>query len=202
MLETLVTWAEAVPEWLVYLLLGLGAAVENVVPAVPADTFVLLGGFLAGLDDLSATWVFLATWLLNVASALAMYQVGHSHGRGFFRQGWGRRVLNDHQMSRMTLFYQRWGTPAIFFTRFLPGLRAVVPVFAGVTHQRFWSVAPPILVASGIWYGALVWAGALAGRNLPAVRSAFSSVNGVLMAVAAVIILAAGVWWWRTRDHD
>lgn len=202
MLDALVRWVEAVPEGLVYLTLGLGAAVENVVPAVPADTFVLLGGFLAAVGDLQARWVFLATWLLNVASALVMYRLGHTHGRPFFERGWGRHVLNNHQMERMRGFYDRWGTPAIFFTRFLPGLRSVVPVFAGVTHQRFLPVAVPIGLASAIWYGALVWAGAFAGHNLGVVGRVFSNVNGVLLAVATVLVVALGTWWWRTRHHD
>ncbi|MEQ8331472.1 MAG: DedA family protein [Longimicrobiales bacterium] len=203
MLARLWTWlAELPPEWL-YLALGAGAAVENVLPAVPADTFVLLGGFLSAMDpDIRARWVFLATWLLNVASALLMYRFGHTHGRGFFEHGWGRRLLNPHQMERMEGFYRRWGLPAIFLTRFLPGLRSVVPVFAGVTHRPFLGVAVPIVAASAIWYGVLVWAGVQAGRNLDRVRAVFESVNGVLLGAAAVVALAVGVWWWRTRRHD
>ena len=35
------------PPALIYIAIGVGAAVENIVPPVPADTFVLLGAFLA-----------------------------------------------------------------------------------------------------------------------------------------------------------
>lgn len=208
MLETLNLWVQGVPPWVVYLALGAGAAVENVIPAVPADTFVLLGGFLTALHPtLDPWWVFVSTWLLNAASALAMYRLGFTHGRGFFTHGWGAKLLNAHQMRRMARFYGRFGTPAIFFTRFLPGLRSIVPIFAGVTHQGFWKVAPPIILASAVWYGALVWVGSLAGRNLPAVRAAMSDVNGVLLALAALGAAAAFLWWWRTRhlelpDHE
>jgi len=201
--EALIAWVSGLPPALVYLALGAGAAVENVVPAVPADTFVLLGGFLAALrPSLSPGWVFATTWLLNVASALAMYWLGHRHGRGFFGTGWGRHLLNPRQMERMRLFYRRWGTLAIFFTRFLPGLRAVVPIFAGVSHQRFLTVLFPLAFASALWYGGLVWAGMLAGRNLPRVRALFSDVNSALLAVA--LLAGAGIfaWWWRTRHHD
>lgn len=171
------------------------------VPAVPADTFVVLGGFLAALGDLQARWVFLATWVGNVASALAMYRLGHTHGSEFFQHGWGRRLLNPHQMERIAVFYGRWGTPAIFFTRFLPGVRAVVPVFAGVTHQRFVPVAVPLAAASAIWYGALVWAGTLAGRNVDRILDLVGRVNIGLMGGAVVVVLGATAWWWRTRHH-
>jgi membrane protein DedA with SNARE-associated domain len=202
-LDTVVDWLGGLPPLLVYLALGAGAAVENVFPAVPADTFVLLGGFLTAFRDaLNPVWVFLATWLLNVASALFMYRLGYTHGRSFFQTGWGRHLLNPRQMERMRLFYREWGALAIFFTRFLPGLRAVVPIFAGVSHQRFLPVLLPLAAASGLWYGGLVWAGVLAGRNLPRVRALFSDVNSVLLGVAVVLALGIGIWWWRTRHHE
>lgn len=199
--EGLVAWVDRVPHLVVYLVLGAGAAVENVVPAVPADTFVVLGGFLAALGDLKARWVFLATWACNVASALVMYRLGHTHGREFFVSGWGRRLLNPHQMERLAVFYGRWGTLAVFLTRFLPGLRAVVPVFAGVTHQRAASVAVPLAAASAIWYGALVWVGTVAGHNLDRVLDVVRDVNLWLVAGALAAGGAAVTWWWRTRHH-
>lgn len=203
MVDSLITWVASLPPALIYLVLGLGTAVENVVPAVPADTFVLLGGFLAAVrPSLRPEWVFLSTWLFNVASALAMYRLGYVHGRSFFQTGWGRHLLNPRQMERMRLFYRKWGSVAIFLTRFLPGLRAVVPIFAGVSHQRFLPVFVPLAAASAVWYGGLVWAGMVAGRNLPRVRALFSDVNGVLLAVALVAGGGIFLWWWRTRKHE
>jgi membrane protein DedA with SNARE-associated domain len=193
------SWFESVPEGLVYVLLGLGAALENVIPAVPADTFVALGGFLSAVGELDPRWIFVSTWSLNVGSALAMYRLGYTHGRPFFEAGWGRRVLRPHQMERMARFYARFGTAAIFLTRFLPGLRSIVPVFAGVSHQPLILVAIPIASASAIWYGALIWLGALAGQNLDVLRELLGRVNGVLLVVAVLIVVPSGVWWWRTR---
>lgn len=202
MLSDLIGWFAGLPPLLVYVALGAGAAVENVVPAVPADTFVLLGGFLSARGSaIEARWVFGATWAANVVSALVMYRLGFHYGRRFFDHGWGTRMLNPHQMRRMRTFYERWGISAIFFTRFLPGLRSIVPIFAGVTHQPFWKVAPPLVLASAVWYGALVYGGALAGRNFAVVREALSNVNGVLLAVALLLCAGLGWWWWHTRHH-
>ena len=191
---------DRIPAVFLYVGLGIGAAVENVVPAVPADTFVALGGFLSAFGPLDARWIFAVTWSLNVGSALVMYRLGYTHGRPFFMQGWGRRVLKVQQMDRMTRFYERWGTWAIFWTRFLPGLRAVVPVFAGVTQQRFGSVAVPLAAASAIWYGTLVWLGALTGHNLEALSALLTRSSGALTVLAAVVLLVLARWWWRTKD--
>jgi len=184
---------------LLYTLLGVGSALENIIPPIPADTFVLLGAFLSASGRADAWTVFFVTWLANALTALLVYWLGLRFGRPFFQAGLGRHLLNPAQLRRLGDFYRRWGLPAIFFARFLPGLRAMVPVFAGVTHQRFHTVAFPVLVASGIWHGTLVWVGATAGRSLPAILSWLAHANRALLGFAAVSLLAAAVWWIRTR---
>jgi membrane protein DedA with SNARE-associated domain len=185
--------------FLLYALLGAGAALENLIPPIPADTFVLLGAFLAAGGRATALVVFLVTWLANSFAAMLVYRAGVRYGQSFFQAGIGRRLLNRHQLERLGSFYSRWGLPAIFFARFLPGLRAMVPVFAGVTKQRFLPVAFPVLVASGIWYGGLVWVGATAGKNLPAIQEWISHTNRVLLGIAVAMLAIAGLLWHRTR---
>ncbi len=187
------------PPLLVYLVLGVGAALENVVPPIPADTFILLGGFLAAHGGPDAKLLFVVTWACNVGSALTVFALARRHSPGFFERGFGRHLLNPHQMERMGGFYARWGAAAIFVARFLPGLRAVVPASAGATGLGWWKVAPPMAIASAIWYGALVWLGTTAGTNLDRIRGWLDQANGVLLALALVVFGGAGAWWWRTR---
>jgi len=198
-LNAILSFLGAQGPFFLYLLLGAGSAVENLFPPIPADTFVLLGAFLAAGGRADAWTVFFVTWLANTTAALLVYWTGYRIGRPFFQVGMGRYLLNPAQLRRLDTFYQRWGLPAIFFARFLPGLRAMVPVFAGVTHQPFRVVAFPLFVASGIWYGSLVWLGATAGRNLPAIGQWLAGANRLLLAPALVVLVVVVVWWFRTR---
>ena len=190
------------PPLLIYLALGVGSALENIIPPIPADTFVLLGGFLSELGDLDAPLVFLVTWCSNVASALAVYWVGLAHGPAFFRQGWGRHLLNSQQMDRMRRFHEKWGVVAIFLTRFLPGLRAMVPASAGVSRLGWWRVSVPVAMASAVWYGALVWLGSTAGSHLDEIKSWVDQANLALLAIALGVFCCVGLWWWRSRSPD
>lgn len=184
---------------LLYSVLGAGSALENIFPPVPADTFVLLGAFLASGGRANATTVFFVTWLSNTLSALLVYWTGLRYGRPFFQVGMGRYLLNSRQLRLLGDFYRRWGLPAIFLARFIPGLRAMVPVFAGVTHQKPLVVAFPVLVASAIWHGALVWLGATAGRNLPAVLGWLGNANRLLLGVGLLLLAMVILVWLRTR---
>ena len=201
-MNTILSFLGAQGPFLLYLLLGVGSALENFFPPIPADTFVLLGAFLAAGGRANAWTVFLVTWLANTLAAFLVYWMGYKFGRPFFQKGIGRYLLKPTQLRRLGTFYERWGLTAIFLARFLPGLRAMVPVFAGVTHQPFLMVAPPVLVASGLWYGGLVWLGATAGKNLPAVGRWLADANRILLALALLVLLGVVVWWLKTRRSE
>jgi len=202
MIEQILTKLAALPPLLIYLVIGAGAAIENFVPPIPADTFVLLGAFLSAGGRASAWTVFLVTWLANVTSASVVYFLAHRFGRTFFMEHHlGKLLINEKQMQQIGTFYSRWGTPAIFMSRFLPAFRAMVPVFAGVTHVRFWRVFIPLAAASALWYGALVYLGAMAGQNWDAIMSFFSRASSVLLGVAVVLIAAFVFWWIKSRKH-
>ena len=81
-MERVLAFFLGLPPLLLYLVLGVGAALENVVPPIPADTFVLLGGFLAARGGPDPWLVFLATWGGNVGSALLVYRLARRHGPG------------------------------------------------------------------------------------------------------------------------
>lgn len=158
-METIVAVLRALtklPPLLLYLLLGGGAAVENIAPPVPADTFVLAGALLAAEGAADPFIVFLVTWSFNVLSAVGVYAVAWHYGRRFFKMPMARWLLREHQLEQIAGFYGNWGVPAIFFSRFLPAWRAMVPVFAGISHVRALKVVPPMVIASALWYGFLV----------------------------------------------
>ena len=202
MLDQLLNTLAALPPVLIYAFIGVGAAIENFIPPIPADTFVLLGAFLSTRGRANPWLVFWATWLMNIGSASLVYLLAHRYGKTFFTEHHlGKLLLNDRQMSQIGGFYRRWGTPAIFVSRFLPAFRAMVPVFAGVTHVPFWRLFPPLALASALWYGALVYLGAIAGHNWAAIMAFFNRASSVLLGVAIVLLIAFAYWWVKSRKH-
>jgi membrane protein DedA with SNARE-associated domain len=195
-------WLAELSPIVTYLVIGLGAGIENVFPPVPADTFVLLGAFLAESGRASLWLVFVVTWVANVLSAVGVYAVAHRFGNGFFTTRLGQLLLQPRQLQQIGHFYARWGTPAIFVSRFLPAFRALVPVFAGVTHVPLRVVIVPLAAASALWYGGLVYLGAMAGRNWDAIVAFFHRASTVLLVAAAVLLALLVGWWWRTRHRE
>lgn len=198
-LESLVSLLGLFPVETVYLLVAAGAAVENIFPPIPSDTFVLLGGVLADKGIVRADLVFASAWLSNILIALFVYQTGRRYGRAIFRTRWGRWLLRPHQLERLSEFYARHGAVTILVSRFFPLFRVVVPAFAGISRLGFWRTALPLAIASGLWYAVLLFAGMFASRNLSKVLSAVSAVNAGLVVAALILLGGLGYVWWRSR---
>ncbi|PYP60133.1 MAG: hypothetical protein DMD44_03165 [Gemmatimonadetes bacterium] len=182
-----------VPPGLLYTLIGVLAALENVFPLVPADTTVALGAFLAGRGTLHAGVVFGLTWSANVAGAAVVYGLARRFGRDFFTRPAGRRLLPAPVLAHIEAQYRRHGAVGIFVSRLLPIWRAVVPPFAGIAGLSAPRALIPLALASGLWYGALTLSVATLGTNLDAVMSLLSHVNRALGAVALAALIFLGV---------
>jgi len=198
-IDSILNWLGGLPPLLVYLVVGVISAVENVFPPVPADVVALFGGFLAGKGNGNPAVMFLVVWLGNLSTALLMYWVGRRKGTEFFRGRIGRMILQPKQMEKLSRFYQRRGTIVIFISRFLPMFRAVVPIFAGTSKVGFWRAAIPMALASAAWYGLIVYLGATAGENWEEIRATVESSGKWLAIAAAVLATGVGWWWWKSR---
>lgn len=183
-----------------YAFIGLLAGVENVFPPVPADTAVALGAFLSHAGRVTALGVFLVTWTANVGTAACVYAAARTVGRRFFETGWGRRLLRPEALARLERLYARHGTWGIFLSRFIPGVRAVVPPFAGVAGLGFVRAMVPTATASAVWYGTLTYVVATVAGKLDEVSRLVAQFNVVALVLALGIALAiAAALWWRRR---
>ncbi|MDH3296822.1 MAG: DedA family protein [Gemmatimonadota bacterium] len=201
-LEALLGLIASIPVEVAYIIVGVGAAVENVFPPVPSDLAVLAGGILAERGILNAKAVFLVAWLSNLALALAVYLAAYRFGAGVFSTRWGHWLLRPAQLRRMAAFYEEYGTITVLVSRFFPVFRVLVPAFAGISRLGFWRTALPLMVASAAWYGVLIWAGAFFSRNLPRLLTPLGRVNSTAAIIAACVALVLGVLWWRTRADE
>lgn len=202
LLQELLRLVGSVPPWSIYLLIGAGAAVENVFPPVPSDTFVLFGAVLAEHGVLRFEMVFVTALVPNVLLALLVYGGGVRYGHAIFRTRWGQWVLRPHQLYRLRVFYRDYGTLSVLFSRFLPVFRVLVPAFAGVSRLGLLRTALPLVVASGLWYACLLWIGAFAARNIPRMVALANQAQGGLWLAAAAAAAAVALWWWRTRSGE
>ena len=197
----LLDWLSHVPLSVLYLLMAAFAAVENVFPPVPADTVVALGSWLAARGQGSAFWAFFATWVGNVAGAGAMYAVGRRHGTAWMHKRFP--ALGDERNERrLRELHGKYGAISLVLSRFIPGVRALVPPFAGALRISPMTTMLSLSLASALWYGLVSYVAFRAGADWGTLMARITR-YGRFAAIGAAIVVAAGAlgWWLRRRQR-
>jgi membrane protein DedA with SNARE-associated domain len=89
----------------------------------------------------------------------------------------------------MRRLYARFGLPALFISRFLPAVRALVPPFAGAMRLPALPVALAVVSASGIWFAFITWIAFRAGSNWEVIYARVVK-SGTIVGVSAAVFVA------------
>ena len=196
-MQSLLIWFASLPVAVLYPALALLAALENVFPPLPTDTVVALGTWLAARGHGSALFAFFCTWAGNVAGAVAMYAVGRRHGAGWIHRRFPA-LSNARGEERLRQLYSRYGIAALVASRFVPGVRALVPPVAGALEVPAFSAIAAMAFASGVWYGFISYIAYRAGTDWDLLTRRIAH-SGRVSAIAGVVIIAIGLAFWFLR---
>ncbi|HYW30424.1 MAG TPA: VTT domain-containing protein [Gemmatimonas sp.] len=189
-------WLAAQPWPLLYGAILLAAFAENVFPPLPADTVVALGAFVAARGNGTAFGAWAATMVGNIGGAMLMYWLGRRFGMPWLMRRFPRMFTPD-STAAVTERFRKGGIVAVGISRFLPGVRAIVPPIAGAIGFGAVRAAVAMTVASGLWYGMVCWLAFRAGANadvlLARIAGQQRTVALVTAGVVAVIVLAVVV---------
>jgi len=189
--DAIITWLSALPIGTLYLSIGVISAIENIFPPFPADIVVAFGSFLAARGKASPYSTFMVAWLGNLAGAALMYSVGRRYGSSAFMTRLERWAGKGAEQRLMAL-YGRYGLPALFISRFLPAVRAVVPPFAGAMKLPILPVSLAIGAASGVWFAFITFIAYRAGSNWEALYATIVHSSKVV-GISAVGIVVIGI---------
>ena len=186
--------------WLAYLTLFLAALLEAVPvvgAVIPGSTVILALGALVPGGELKFEGVLAAAILGALIGDGSAFWLGHRSQREIL--GAWPLVKYPKLIEQSEAFFHRWGTLAVFFARFVPPVRAFVPITAGslgMAPWKFYSVNIPAIM---VWAAAHTLPGVLAVSALHhyAGMPHHQHVGKHLWMVAVVVgavILGAAIW--------
>jgi len=162
---------------------------------------VAFGSFLAAREQRSPIPTIIAVVVGNVGGALAMFALGRRYGAAWIRRR--MRVMGEGAEQRVRHWYDRFGLPALFLSRFLPGVRAVVPPLAGAIRVPATGAIIAIATASTLWYATLAVLAYRLGSEWDRIASVIGEFQtGAAIVAASIVALAAAMWWLLRRRRS
>jgi len=190
--EAIIDWLSGLPLGALYLAIGSIAALENLFPPFPSDVVVAFGSFLAARGKASPYTTFLVSWTGNFIGALIMYWVGRRFGSSAFLSRL-ERWAGKNAEARLLALYGRYGLPALFISRFLPAVRAVVPPVAGAMKLPALPVISAMLAASGVWFALITFVAYRAGEDWDQLYATILRSGKYAGFIAIVIVLVVAL---------
>lgn len=163
-----------------YLGLFFGVLAENAGLPVPGETLLLAAASYAAAGKLDVFTVA----VLGATAAIAGDNLGFFVGRRFGRRVLERGPSTRRALDRTDVFLDRYGVYAVFFARFISGVRVVAALVAGSSEMPWGE----FLVANAL--GAIVWASAVTAVGYFGLKAA----EQLLLAnrVVQTIVMFAG----------
>ncbi|WP_213456911.1 DedA family protein [Rhizomonospora bruguierae] len=185
----------------VYLLVGLLVFAEDALFVgfvIPGETAAILGGVAASSHHVALSLMCLVVVVAAIAGDSVGYEVGARYGTRLLATPPMRRRRERVEAARG--FLARRGGPAVFLSRFVAFLRAVMPFLSGTVHMHY----PRFLAYNAA--GGIVWGvgnvvlGYLAGNSYRTVERTLGRVAAVVIAV--VVVAAVVAWRIARRRHE
>ena len=140
------------------------ALLDSVLPIVPSESLVIIGGVSAGLHQLHWSLVIIAAAAGAFAGDNISYQIGNQFSDSI-RKRYERSAKGQRRLRWAHEQIQLRGGELLITARFIPGGRTLLTLSCGITDQdRRWFVKW-IAIATPIWamYGTLL--GFIGGRS-------------------------------------
>jgi len=170
--------------------------VEYVFPPFPGDTVTLFGAYYSVVGALPIPAVFGAVMAGSVVGSALDYLIG-LRLRDWTRSGvaprWILRWLSLERLQRIEENWKRKGDLLILFNRFIPAIRGLFFVAAGMGGIAFRRVMILGALSASLWNGLLLAVGYLVGANLERLERFFRAYSTVawivLVGFALVLVL-------------
>jgi membrane protein DedA with SNARE-associated domain len=179
------TLMQGIGEWGV----GLFTLLETVFPPIPSEVILPLAGFLAQRGELNLVLVIITSTLGAYIGALLLYWLGAKLGMQRAISWLAKLPLVDKEdFEKAASWFSRHGKSAIFFGRFIPGVRSLISLPAGAERMHLLTFSLYTIAGSALWNGLLIGLGAALGTQYEIINKYSDYLNyAVYAAIAGVV---------------
>ena len=187
-----------------FFVLGLAAFLEYLLPPFPGDSVMLAGGIYAVRGQQPYWLVFSAVMAGSLLGALANYTIGQWLGARVERNpdrktvlGISMRALHDAEAKM-----RKYGDWLIAANRFIPGIRGLFFVAAGMSGMRRGRVLVLGALSAAAHSALILYAGVALGGNAERIAAFVGTWQRAVGGLMAVAVLALLVRWLARRKKN
>jgi membrane protein DedA with SNARE-associated domain len=182
-------------------------AIENIFPPIPSEVVLTFGGFMTTYSSLTIIGVIISSTIGALLGAIVLYYIG--------------RILNKERLMRIVsgkvgkiLFLKaddiekadRWfstkGDKVVFFGRFVPIIRSLISIPAGMSGMSFGRFLILTTIGSCIWNTVLIVIGSIVGDSWGKIVAIVNEYALVTVVVLFVVFIIGVIYFYKKRIRE
>lgn len=199
-------------EWIIqimnqfgYIGIALLIAIENIFPPIPSEVILTFGGFMTTYTSMNVWLVALFATIGSVIGAIVLYGIGRlltPQRLAWIIDKWGRILrIKKQDIKKAEKWFNRRGSLTVFFCRFIPIVRSLISIPAGMAHMNIGKFLLYTTLGTSIWNIVLVYLGAYAGANWECILKYMNTYSNIAVAVLAVVGIVFVIWFIKKRKN-
>ncbi|HIT22621.1 MAG TPA: DedA family protein [Candidatus Scybalousia intestinigallinarum] len=189
-----------------YLGIMLLVALENVFPPIPSEVILAFGGFMTTYTSLHVVGVIISATIGSVVGAIILYLIGKLLNKERLISIVSGKVgkilrLKPKDIEKADKWFDERGNIAVFFCRFVPIVRSLISIPAGMSDMPIRSFLLFTTIGTLIWNTVLVILGSKMGENWTKIVDFISEYASITLVVLVIGFIAFIAWFYFGRLH-
>ena len=187
-----------------YLGIGLLILIENVFPPIPSELILTFGGFMTLSTNMTVIGVILVSTIGSLLGAIVLYLIGKILNKDrlikIVESKYGRLLrVKRKDIEMADKWFLEKGTGTVFFCRFIPIVRSLISIPAGMSEMSMVKFIIYTVFGSAIWNTVLVCVGAFAADKKDYILGILDNVSHIVLILLIVIFVVCVYLFYKSR---
>ncbi len=177
-----------------YIGIAILIAIENLFPPIPSEVILTFSGFLTTHTQLTIWGVTVFSTIGSVVGAIILYYIGKLLNRNnLYKLVNGKLGHLLHfkidNIEKSEKWFLEKGKYSVFFCRFIPIIRSLISIPAGMSDMDFSFFMIFTILGSAIWNIILVSLGAFAGESWQNILLYFKEYSNIIYIILGILFI-------------
>lgn len=184
-------------------------AVENIFPPIPSEVILTFGGFMTTYTSLNVAGVIVFSTIGSLVGATVLYGIGKIFNKDRLMKIVSGRIgkilrLKAQDIESAESWFEKRGNGAVFFCRFVPIVRSLISIPAGMSEMKLSPFLLYTAAGSFLWNTVLVVIGSIVGENWEKVVAKMDAYSNLTFIILVIIFISAagGFLYNRKRQKE
>ncbi len=179
-------------------------AIENIFPPIPSEVILSFGGFMTTYTKLTIIGLIIASTIGAVIGALILYFIGKLLPPERLEKLVDGKIghalrFKKEDIYKADTWFDKHGNYTVFFCRFIPIVRSLISIPAGMSGMKFIPFVILTTLGSLIWNTILIVLGSITGENWNLISEFINKYSHLVLILIVVIFIIGIIIYYKKR---